>query len=293
MRLRANVVEAEFALGIAGDKGSVFHEQPHVGDARLAGILDTVAIAIGKDLADDETAVAENTGQNLHGCRCLIADLRCDAGCHTGAECLGAVDAIALQRAGADADPVSQDQHITVLDRAGIENQFRPDAALGLGQSGAVESHQAGIQACAAPHIGKAGRQVVFKLNLAEQLAAGIFYLDGVVHEVTEIDRAARGGFFNEQATQVAGVKGHVDMHRSGSQIDQKLAAIGAFWIGSPACRQKSGWKDRREAVAARWCHPQCIGARRDGREFKLAGWPGHHRMGGGRDAVSLKHDGG
>ena len=62
VRLRANVVQAEFAFGISGDKGAVFHVKTHIWHATLIAILNSITVAVGKHFADDEAAVAEHAG---------------------------------------------------------------------------------------------------------------------------------------------------------------------------------------------------------------------------------------
>ena len=195
-----------------------------------------------------------------------------------------------MQGSRAHADAVAQGWCRSILNGARVENQLGAHAAFGLRKPGAIQTHGACVEAGAVGHIGKPGRQVVFKLDLTQQLTAAVFDFDAVVNKLAQIDRVSRSDFFNEQATQGAGIERHIDMHWPRSQINRELAAVGAFRICSPACRQERRRKHRRKTVAARWCHQQLVGAGCDGWKLILAGYPGHHRVGGGRHAISLKH---
>ena len=288
--LRTNVVEAELALGVGDDEGAVLHVEAHIRNAALFKILNPVAVAVGIDLADDEAAVAEHAGQHLHRNAGDVADLGGNAGGDACTKGLGAVDAVALQGARPHAHAVGQGEHLVIFDRTEVKDELGADAAFGLRQLGAIQTHDACIQAGAVWHIGKTGGQVVFHLNLAQQLAAAVFDLDGVVHKLTQFNRGARDCFFNEQATQGAGIERHVNVHRPGGQIDQELTAVRAFGVGGPPGGQQRRWQDRRKAVAAGRRDQQFVGAWDHSGEFVMPVGTGDHGAGGGGDAVSLEH---
>ena len=232
MGLRANVVKAELALGVGDDEGAVFHVQANIRNAAFFGILNAIAVAVSKDLADDKAPVTKDAWQHLHGGGSDVADLGRDARGDPRTKRLGTVDTVTLQGSRAHADAVAQGWCRSILNGARIKNQLGAHAAFGLRKPGAIQTHGACVKAGAVGHIGKAGRQVVFKLDLTQKLAAAVLDLDAVVNKLAQIDRVSRSDFFNEQATQVARVERHVDMHWPRCQINRELAAVGAFWIG-------------------------------------------------------------
>ncbi len=101
---RGNVGEAVAAIGIGLRKAAVFQVDAHVGDARLAQVALAVDIAVGEHVAQDEALAAEDAGFDLDFGR----GHRRDQGQRGAAGGLGAVDAVALQRAAADAHAVAQ-----------------------------------------------------------------------------------------------------------------------------------------------------------------------------------------
>ena len=181
---------------------------------------------------------------------------------------LGAVDAVALQGPWPDPHAVAQSKQPGIRNGTHIKSQLGANTALWLGQPGAIQPRGATIQAGAVGHVGKARRQLIFHLNLAEQLTAVILNVDGVVNKFTQLDAGARGCFLQQQAAQNIGIQGHVNMHRPGCQTDLKLATVRAFCIGQPPWWQKCRNHHRGEPVADRRCHYQPVSAGFSGREF-------------------------
>ena len=241
MGLRLQAVQAEAAEAVGGDEGTVFEEQAHAGDAGLIGITLAVRIAVGIDVADHKAAIPEHARQHLHGGAAFVAEL----GQRAGAAGLGAVDAVALQRAGADPHPVAEREQRAVVDRADVEHQCWADATFGLRQGRVVEAGRrtAAVkqQAGAAAQVGEAGRQLVGDADAAEQLAADVLDLDLVIDELTQLCGLARGGLFDEEAGARIGVERDVEVHRLAEGGDGEGGAVRACRIDHPLGRQQAG----------------------------------------------------
>ena len=288
MGLRAQAVQAVAALAVGRDVGAVLKEHAHARDARLASAAFAVGVAVGVDVANQVAAVGEHAWQHLHCSARLVAEL----GQRPGRRRLRAVDAGALQRAGADTHAVGQRDDGLVLDRAEVEDQHRADAAIGLGQGRAVEPLGAGVKPRARALVGKAGWQVVGERDTAEQLAADVLDADRVVERLADLDRLARCRLVDEEAGARARVNRDVQVQRLAQRGDREFAAVRAGRLDRALGWQQAGRQGRGECVARRRHDVQPVGAGRDERELVAAVNVGQHRARRARHAVGQEDTG-
>ena len=278
MGLRLQTVQAEAAQTVGDHKSAVFQVQPHARDARLASIALAVVVAVRVHIANQKATVAEHTRQHLHHGAAFVAEL----GQWPGAGGLGAVDAIALQCAGADPHAVAEGEQGAVVDRAHVEHQRRAGAPFGLGQRRAVEPGCPAIDARTAAQVGKAGRQLVGNADAAEQLAADVLDLHLVVHKLAQLDGLARGGLLDEKAGARVGIQRDIEVHRLADRGDRESAAVGARRVDHTLGWQQARRQGGREGIRGWRHHQQPVDTRGDQREpvFTVGSGRQHARCG-------------
>ena len=290
MGLRLQAVQAVAAEPVGGDGCAVLEEQAHASNAGLIDIAFAVRVAVGINVADQEAAIPEHPRQHLHGGAAFVAQF----GQRAGAGRLRQVDAVALQGAGADPEPVAEREQRAVVDRADVEHQCRAGAAFGLGQGRVVEAGRRTArieQAGAATQVSEAGRQAVGDADAAEQLAGDVLDLDLVVDELAELDGLARGGLLDEEAGARIGVERDVEVHRLAQRGDGEGVAIRTR-IDHPLGRQQARGQDRRKGVRARRHHVQAVDAGGHQREAVLAVGAGRQHAGCRRQRVGQEDAG-
>jgi len=271
--------KAVAAFGIGLREVAVFQPDAHVGHARLVTIAQAVGVAVGEHGAEDVALVAEDAGLDLH----LGGGHGAGEDQGRGAGGVGAVDAVALQRAGADAHAVAQHAVRTARHLAHIDHQLR--AAVG---ELAVERRV--IQAHRARHIAEAGRQVVDDGHAGEGLVGGIEHAHGVIQHVADFDHGARGGLGQVQGARDR-IERDVDGDHAEGGADGELAAERAVQVGLAVARQLARGGLGRETVVVRRGDLQAVQARGDQREVVHAVGVGDDGARHPGDGVDVEHD--
>ena len=147
VRQRTQAVEAVFALAVGDGEGAVFQVQAHAGDADFAGflVLDAIAVAVQRDLANDEGLFREHAADHFHPRRGFVRAQRAAGGA-------GAVDAVALQGADVHAHAIGQAQRFLVgqAQRRQLEAHRQPALPLGV-SSGSTALAPAAVMTRAEP----------------------------------------------------------------------------------------------------------------------------------------------
>src|SRR5262249_40545001 len=154
MQVRLHSVDAVFALAIRDGEGAVFKINSDAGNSSFTRVLHVVAVAILKNFADDESAVAEHAA--------LHVDVGAGGvGLRTAGAGRGAVHVIADVCSRPDQHAISQ-LHIGVCcQRADTESKQRTFAGrIGDGRS---------VQPCTVRLVNKSGGKIVRHLHVGQR----------------------------------------------------------------------------------------------------------------------------
>ena len=275
---RGHAGEAVAAVGIGLGEIAVLEPDAHVGHTRFVGVAQAVGIAVGEYGAQDMAFAAEDAGVDLDlGCGHAAGE------CGNGAAGLGAVDAIALQGAGADPHAVAQ--HAV---RAG--GQFADGDIEMRAAVGEFVLERRVIQAHRARHIAETGRQGVSHDHAAHGVVRGVEHAHRVVQHFADFDHGARRVLLQVQHA-LDRVERNVDGDHAEGGADGEFAAIGAVQIGFAAGWQPA-WLDLRwEAVVGGRDDFQAVQAGGDQREVVHAAGVGDGGARHAGNAVDVEHD--
>ncbi|WZB63630.1 hypothetical protein WJ970_12980 [Achromobacter xylosoxidans] len=197
VRQRTQAVEAVFALAVGDGEGAVFQVQAHAGDADFAGflVLDAIAVAVQRDLANDEGLFREHAADHFHPRRGFVRPQRAAGGA-------GAVDAVALQGADVHAHAIGQAQRFLVgqAQRRQLEAHRQPALAVGSEQRFDGAGAGGGDDPRRALLVDEAGGGQVLEGRAGQQPARLVVQFERVVHEVHRFDDALGRALAQQQA---------------------------------------------------------------------------------------------